>query len=143
MRKNIVYNVASAFDLETEECFKISGYDGFFYFAVDCLRQATNTGDEEADAILAKIVMGDVDVIKFPWKPKLGEPYWTFDYDPRSDSPVLRVRMDDSWGGTFFEQALLKAGWVFGSKKAAENALPTVAAGLNMEYFEEGNYYHD
>jgi hypothetical protein len=73
MRKNIVYNVASAFDLETEECFKISGYDGFFYFAVDCLRQVTNTGDEEADAILAKIVMGDVDVIKFPWKPKQGE----------------------------------------------------------------------
>lgn len=129
MRKNIVYNVASAFDLETEECFKISDCDGYFYFTVDCLKHTTTAGTVEADDMLAKIVMGDVEVFKLPWKPYYRQKYWTFGL-----KDGIWVVVPREWEDYPAEYLLFKAGWIYRTEKEACAALPGVAKEMDVEF---------
>lgn len=86
---------------------------------------------------------GDAEVVKLPWKPKNGDTFYSFHcfgsglkgfgYIPDKSNYTWRVDKC-TWNDSAIAFALLKAGWVYRTKKEAEAALPAVAAELGVEY---------
>lgn len=67
-----------------------------------------------------------------PWKPKEGQTVYSF--YARGISSVLEVISFVWVGSVVSHQALVKAGWVFKTKKEAKAALPTIAKEMGVKY---------
>lgn len=84
-----------------------------------------------ADKLLHKILSGEYEIIKLPWKPKDNELYYTFSYIHNSKNWIVE---QFSWEGAPIDEALFKAGWVYRTLKEAQAALPAVAMEHEVEY---------
>lgn len=81
---NRMAEVAKMFELELRETFKIADdifgeHPKYYRFAENVCLEASNDGAkwDTADAgVLEDILMGDVRIIKLPWKPHIGEQFY-------------------------------------------------------------------
>ena len=89
MRKNYMEKVAKMFGLELEETFRIDGKDGYFRLTNIGLVTKRNLESEDwyfcRTVMLHRLLIGENEVIKLPWKPRKGEEY----YFPRPDTKAL------------------------------------------------------
>lgn len=137
---NLIPQIAQMLGLELGEEFKVESRSGSKYicnftieglFVHDSFLQDGSSGNFDKE-LLAHIVCGDVKVIKLPWKPKEGQTVYSF--YARGISSVLEVISFVWVGSVVSHQALVKAGWVFKTKKEAKAALPTVAKEMGVKY---------
>lgn len=80
--------------------------------------------------ILENLITGELEVVKLPWKPKNGEPFFSLDFYKN----ILGISPYPWNNYSVSFQARLKAGWVYRTREEAETALPKVAKELGVEY---------
>lgn len=137
MAKNLIPQIAKMLGVEIGEEFKIKGYDDSntrtYKFTAQGLRvklvEHPEATEFNALAAFNSLLVGDIEIVKLPWKPKKGDVYFTF--GRLGDKLVVRSLW---WGGFPEEYALLDKGWVYRSEKEAQAALPAVAKELGVEY---------
>ena len=141
MAKNLIPEICKMLGVELGEEFKIKGYDDSntrtYKFTAQGLRvklvEHPEATEFNALAAFNSLLVGDIEIIKLPWKPKKGETYYTF--------VLMVVLMGDKWvvrssrwGGLPNEYALLDKGWVYRTEAEAQDALPKVAAEMGVDY---------
>lgn len=141
MAKNLIPKIAELLDLKLGEEF-IIGEDKFsnrfFHFteygvsARDISGKNIVLGREDA-AILKKLILGSCELIKIPWRPLVGDAYWTFTIF-ENDTLNVSCNYWDFMNSSICDFALLKAGWVFRTKEEAQTALPKVAKEIGLNY---------
>lgn len=134
MAKNLIPEIARMLGVELNEEFKIKGYDGLAYQFVDYGLKLSFQNDIGMTAIptnvaLVNLLNGNDEIVKLPWKPKKGEPFYSF-YIMYGKWVVSHY----IWFGSPINYALLDKGWIFRTVKEAEAALPAVAAEMGVEY---------
>ena len=83
MAKNLIPEIAKMLGVELNEAFKVKGDDELTYrFASDGLK-LTYDNNIELSNIAAKVAFvallnGTDEIVKLPWKPQVGENYYTF-----------------------------------------------------------------
>lgn len=104
---------AEMLGLELGEKFKIKNdefkyyddYDGTFYFSEDGLKDFDSVFNW--NGILDDILGGKTEIVKLPWKPKLGEKYWYYSINSEIAlwTPWYSTGSDlENWKiGNFFE----------------------------------------
>lgn len=129
---NLIPQIAQMLGVEIGEDFKIKGYtEPIYRFDADGLKAIYSYQMKKtfANAMLSSLLAGEVEIVKFPWKPKKGDAYYTFEVF-RGKWVVRSVW----WTGEPRNYALLDKGWVFRTKEEAEDALTKVAAEMGVEY---------
>ena len=129
MAKNLIPKIAKMLGVELNEEFKFGNNNVKFWFDLDGLHSEEF---ERADLTLYRIVCGEAEIVKIPWKPKEGQTVYSF--YARGISSVLEVISFVWVGSVVSHQALVKAGWVFKTKKEAKAALPTIAKEMGVKY---------
>lgn len=129
MAKNLIPKIAKMLGVELGEEFKFGNNNVKFWFDLDGLHSEEF---ETADLTLYRIVRGEAEIVKMPWKPKEGQTVYSF--YARGISSVLEVISFVWVGSVVSHQALVKAGWVFKTKKEAKAALPTIAKEMGVDY---------
>ena len=132
MAKNLIPEIIKILGVELFEEFKVVSKDGSEQICDFTMRGLFVNGNNYDKKLLVHIVCGDVKVIKLPWKPKEGQTVYSF--YARGMSSILEVISFVWVGSVVSHQALVKAGWVFKTKKEAEAALPTVAKEMGAKY---------
>ena len=149
MSKNLIPEIAKMLGVELGEEFKIKGYDDSntrtYKFTVQGLRVKLTEHPEatEFNALVAlnSLLVGDAEIAKLPWKPKMGDTVYAF-YSPVF-APFANARYKTNykwsvdeciWNDTPAARALLKAGWAFKTKAEAIEALPAAARKEGAEY---------
>ena len=121
MSKNYMAEVAKIFGVELGESFKIADdifgeHPKYYRFAENICLEASNDGGkwETADAgVLEDILMGDVRIVKLPWRPKYDETYYTPSISNAFGYNSFYWRGDDS------DEKYYNLGIVFKSKEEA------------------------
>lgn len=139
MTKNLIPGITKMLDVELGEEFKVVYKTGVVYKGFEIICNFTMAGlfvhkgdsGKYEKELLADIICGKAEIVKFPWKPKYNQPYWTFNLII-GDSRLCVVQ--DTWIAKIKDVALFKAGWVYRSEKEAQAALPSVAKELGVEY---------
>ena len=134
MSKNLIPQIAQMLGVEIGEDFRIKGYiEPIYRFDADglkasysCLMQKRLTF---ANAMLSSLLAGEVEIVKLTWKPKNGEDYYTF-----SLSAEKWIVCRQRWTNHPIDFALLDKGWIYHSKKGAEDALPALAEEMGVKY---------
>ncbi len=134
MSKNLIPQIAHMLGVELGEEFKIKGYDELTYkFDNDGLRVSCGNGARKfnptANTSFTALLAGKDEIIKLPWKPQIGELYYTF----ASFNESWRI-WRQHWINHPSDLALLDKGWIYRTRKEAEAALPGVAKELGVEY---------
>ena len=134
MSKNLIPQIVQMLGVEIGEKFKIKGYNEPTYrFDADGLKASFDNFSKKeeglANASLGSLLAGNLEIIKLPWKPNVGEEYYTF-----STSAGKWIACRQRWTNHPIDLALLDKGWVFHSKKGAEDALPKVASKFGVKY---------
>lgn len=130
MAKNLIPQIAQMLGVELGEEFKVKGHGELTYkLASDGLKFAYDDSIELSE-IAAKVafvalINGTDEIVKLPWKPKKGDVYYTFSFGGLSEEWVV---VKQQWDAHPYERALLDKGWVYRTRKEAEDALPKVAA---------------
>lgn len=138
MPRNIIPEIAKLLDLEVGEEFKIKGCPDWILFHFEkCGLKARSTDEKVSlsggvdSALFEKLLGGYLEVVKFSWRPKVGEKYWTFDIVGLGNTlRVVRYR----WDSDFNDLMKLKIGWAYRTRAEAEAALPKVAKDVGVEY---------
>lgn len=137
MGKNLIPEIAKMLGVELGEEFKIKGYDDSntrtYKFTAQGLRvklvEHPEATEFNALAAFNSLLVGDIEIIKLPWEPKVGETYYSFcRFLGKWDV------WQDEWTNHPFELALLDKGWIYRTRAEAEAALPAVAKELGVEY---------
>ena len=118
MTKNYMADVAKMLGVELEEEFKLDGIEtkykftenGLYFYAPDGWWQCSNV-------MLPRILRGNVEIVKLPWKPKKGDAYY---YPGEGFNNVCRAL----WENTVFGFAYKEAGLIFKTYEECEAALP-------------------
>ena len=85
MRNNYMAEVAKLLGVELGESFKITSdthgdYQNYYRFTEDNCLETSDDGVEwkiiNAEVLLKRILMGDIRIVKLPWKPREGEKYY-------------------------------------------------------------------
>ena len=85
MRKNYMAEVAKLLGVELGESFKITSdthgdYQNYYRFTEDNCLETSDDGVEwkiiNAEVLLKRILMGNIRIVKLPWKPREGEKYY-------------------------------------------------------------------
>ena len=85
MRNNYMAEVAKLLGVELGESFKITSdthgdYQNYYRFTENNCLETSDDGVEwkiiKAEVLLKRILMGDIRIIKLPWKPREGEKYY-------------------------------------------------------------------
>lgn len=121
MAKNYMQDVANILGVELGEEFKLDGRktkykfieNGLYFYAPDGWWQCSNV-------MLPKILKGELEIVKLPWKPKVGDVY----YRPRDYHAAFSEAVTDFWRDTVNDFALKEAGMIFKTKEECEAALP-------------------
>ena len=137
MAKNLIPEIAKMLGVELGEEFKIDKYDGLIFKFVDNKLMTTRPDGKGTTwvtpyATFNELVGGEVGVIKLPWQPKKGDVYWTFNALLRGEGKWAVTSY--TWKKLVFDNAMLKAGWIFRTQEDAEAALPAVAKEMGVEY---------
>jgi hypothetical protein len=136
MSKNLIPQIAQMLGVEVGEDFRIKGYiEPIYRFDADGLKTRFDSCPKEglpfafANAALGDLIAGKLEIIKIPWKPKNGEDYYTF-----SISAGKWIVCRQRWTNHPIDFALLDKGWIYHSKKGAEDALPALAEEMGVKY---------
>lgn len=145
MSKNLIPEIARMLGVELGEEFKVKGYELTCMITDDKGLMATNdspeTGWTPANALFVALLNGKDEIVKLPWKPKMGDTVYAF-YSP-AFAPFAHPRDKTNykwsvneciWNDTPAARALLKAGWAFKTKAEAIEALPAAARKEGAEY---------
>lgn len=122
MGKNLIPIIAKELGVELNEPFKIAGNgDSLWRFTDTNFQFYDNHFQDDwvnvKSQSVATLVLETPEIIKLPFKPKLGQPYWTY----RGDwGPEWEMK----WCGVPYELMALKAGCVFRTKEEAIKARP-------------------
>lgn len=134
MSKNLIPQIAQMLGVDIGEDFKIKGYNEQTYrFDADGLKVIYSYQKKKrltfANVMLSSLLAGTVEIVNIPWKPKNGEEYYTF-----SLSAGEWIVCRQSWANHPIDFALLDKGWIYHSKKGAEDALPALAEEMGVKY---------
>lgn len=134
MGTNLIPEIVKKWDVELNEEFKVDIYgDRIFKITESGVWEKKSDDDgymwEEQLVVLRELMIGDIQIVKLPWKPKKGDVYFTFEL--LGGKWVVRSFW---WGGFPNEYALLDTGWVYRTKEEAEAALPKVATEIGVKY---------
>lgn len=103
--------IAKMFGLELEEVFQIQGFKEKFKFIPQGL--VIYQGGWILDApLLRKLLSGDLEIVTPPYRPQMGNLYWTYIY--RDWVVVSAEWLDDPW-----DYARLEAGMIFRTQEEA------------------------
>lgn len=131
MVKNLSIDIANLLNLDIGETFEIEGYSGVeFYFNENGLFRDTGAEIIFARESLLKIILGEAEIKRKPFIPKLGDAFWSFSEEYNNTWIVHK----DTWEDKVFDHARLKSGWVFKTKEEAIEALPKVAEEQVVKY---------
>lgn len=136
MAKNLIPEICKMLGVELGEEFKVKGEDELmtYRFNSDGLQVTYGNGIElpyiSTNSVFVALMEGQDEVVKLSWKPKKGEPYYSFGY---RGCPKWGVS-HQKWGNHPCDYALLDKGWVYRTREEAEAALPAVAAELGVDY---------
>lgn len=113
---NCIKEVAKMFGVELGEEFKIKNkvYEStnLYFFCENGLRFSDNNGGVTANSdTLVGLLDGSLEIVKLPFKPKIGQDYWGYD----SDWATIEIR----WGGDYFDYTGLLVGTVFRTEEEA------------------------
>lgn len=119
MSKNYMEEIAKLFNIELEEKFMIKDDDYHIYkLTENGLEYELYNGKYRLNTdMLLKLLRGNVEMVKLPWKPGKGEKYYT-------PSPDFDYVLCDYWDGYPSDLALKEAGMAFKTKKECEDVLP-------------------
>lgn len=133
MAKNLIPEIAKMLGVELGEEFKIKGYDGLTYKLTDNGLELTTVDGQKTkwfdNGALNSLLKGKMEIVKLPWKPQIGELYYTF----ASFNESWRI-WRQHWINHPSDLALLDKGWIYRTRKEAEAALPNIAKELGVEY---------
>ena len=132
MAKNLIPEIIKILGVELFEEFKVVSKDGSEQICNFTMRGLFVNGNNYDKKLLVEILCGDAEVVKLPWKPREGQTVHSF--YARGISSVLEVISFVWVGSVVSHQALVKAGWVYKTKKEAEAALPAVAKEMGVKY---------
>ena len=132
MAKNLIPEIIKILGVELFEEFKVVSKDGSEQICNFTMRGLFVNGNNYDKKLLVEILCGDAEVVKLPWKPREGQTVYSF--YARGMSSILEVISFVWVGSVVSHQALVKAGWVFKTKKEAEAALPAVAEEMGAKY---------
>lgn len=133
MAKNLIPTVAKMLGVEMEEEFKINLCPNILYkfdmSGVLAQEQSEASWHSANPRILQELIYGSFEIIKLPWKPKVGKSYYSFNgvYGKWCVHSYV-------WSKSPCEYALLDKGWVFRTRKEAEDALPNIAKEFGVKY---------
>lgn len=119
MSKNYMEEIAKLFNIELEEKFMIKDDDYHIYkLTENGLQYELYNGKYRLNTdMLLKLLRGNVEMVKLPWKPRKGEKYYT-------PSPDFDHALCDYWDGFPSNFALKETGMAFKTKKECEIAIP-------------------
>lgn len=137
MAKNLIPQIAKMLGVKLGEEFKIdTSGDDIFQITESGVWMRKGIDKEEWVEKPFEFVMlcnGDAEIIRLPWKPKVGEQYYSFGGRLIGD-PTVWIVVDVIWQGLAYDVAMFDKGWVYKSKDEAKAALPKVAAEVGVEY---------
>lgn len=114
-------DVARMLGVELEEEFNIKDSRVFYKIANKGLYYKFNTTwYPSSNDLFVKLIMGKVEIIKLPWKPKVGDVY----YRPRDYHTAFSEAVTDFWRDTVNDFALKEAGMIFRTEEECKAALP-------------------
>lgn len=127
---NYMKQVAEMLGVALGEEFKVAAKEGeygcLYRISEGGIYRKSGFGWVPEDLLLVNILCGHKEIKKLPWRPKMGDKYFTY---CAMDFQIL----SDSWIGSFIDYARLKCGAVFGTKKEAEAARPRIYTELTGE----------
>lgn len=141
MAKNLIPEVCKLLGVDVGEAFHINNEsklykineDGMIYYL-----EGVHYNWEQSDVEdIVNFLNGECEIFKLPWKPQIGEAYWTFGFtSDMVDNEVLITWnvCDNQWYNTSDDFALFGKGWVYRTREEAAAALPKVAKELGVEY---------
>lgn len=127
---NYYKQVAEILDLEMDEKFKLKSdgidcYGGTYYFSEDGLKCIDSTLNN--NWVLANILVGKAEIVRFPFKPKIGRNYWHY-------GPLIAC--EDKWRGGYYDLLFWKAGNCFKTKEEAETKGREIMIAIQKEFEE-------
>lgn len=135
MSKNLIPEIAKMLGLELGEEFKININDEIYQITKEGMwrKKINDEGHfdmwEEVPRCFIKVLSGDAEIVKLPWKPTMYGEYWTFGKIGKK-----WIVGTLSWRELPYEILLFDKGWVFRTQEEAKDALPKVAAEMGVEY---------
>ncbi len=139
MTKNLFPEIAHRLGVGLEEEFTIETcIEATFKFTSDGLMERFDYDGVQwinSSLMLCRLLKGDLGIIKFPWKPRIGEYYWTFDLSNTSTSELIKWTIGHfQWENSPLDVCAFKNGWVFRTAEDAESALPAVAEEMGVKF---------
>lgn len=142
MGKSLIPQIAEMLGVGFDEEFKIQDFRGnpvdsvaYKFDENTLLYKHQNTGKFyiASSGTLLSLLDGGYEIVKLPWKPKIGEYYWTF--DKSNASTCIRWTVGCFfWENSPFDVCAFKNNWVFHTQEEAEKALPAIAEEMGVYY---------
>lgn len=119
MTKNYMADVAKMLGVELGEEFKIGGSSGIYKFFENGLCFKYNGAWLPAKYQFLDLIKGELEIVKLPWQPKVGEKY----YYPGGHFESVH---SSTWGNYPSEIAVRQVGFVFRTYEECEASLATL-----------------
>ena len=134
---NLIPEIAKMLGVELGEEFKVVSKEGNEQICNFTMAGLFEHDNKESGSynkeLLAEIVCNNAEIIKLPWKPKVGKKYYSFGGRFLGD-PSVWIVVDVIWQGLAYDVAMFDKGWAYRTRAEAEAALPKAAAEFGAEY---------
>ena len=135
MSKNLIPEICKMLGVELGEEFKLD-INGKTYridkFEMRMKKFDANGDFDEWESVpqyFIRLLGGNAEIIKLPWKPNYRQEYWTFGL-----KDGIWVVVSREWEDYPAEILLADKCWVYRTREEAEAALPKVAKEMGVEY---------
>ncbi len=122
-------DVAKMLGVERGEDFQIIGDLGpvYYFLEHDGLKKYNNNIGfvEEDDHTLVKLLTGEKEIVRRPWRPKLGQAYWYVSARKVGDD-WCRKPAETKYVRSGLDLCLIAMGNCFPTEKAAKEAIPDI-----------------
>lgn len=129
---NYFKQVAEMLGVKLDEEFKLNSKDGCFQAMYKITKDGLlyNIGTRwEGSSSLGGIISGRLTIVKLPWKPKKGMPYWHY-------SEAWKEGISCNWEGGFNDLLLWKAGNCFRTEEEATAKGKEIMKAIHKEFEE-------
>jgi len=131
MSKNLIPVIAKELGVENGEEFEIKGITSSKYRIKNDKLEVNFWDDKWEPSTLSISLLGNIEIIKLPYKPVLHEEYWTYD---RNWNFVTVA-----WSNDFFDYIALKNGCVFRTYDEVHDARMSKYEELTGQKWSEEN----
>ena len=126
--------IAKMFGLELDEVFQIKGFKGEFKFDPQGLVSKDSQGKWLFDStILRRLLSGDLEVVRPPYRPQTGDLYWSYIYSGW-------VVAGSDWIDDAVDHARLEAGMVFRTQEEALDARAELYKKVTGKEYNSNDY---